>query len=171
MHGQLSEQLLTASWLSDFKQRQRASRIASLPDDYHLPLHSQDHDILKRPIDRLVQDVQRQITRPIDILRAYGKVAVKAHDRTNCLTEVMIEEAEQWAVKEVNLSGPLAGIPVSLKDSIIVGGFDTTVGYSRNTQRPYAADGGMVKLLKDAGEMNKCSSNFAIDWRQEQSRS
>lgn len=79
----------------------------------------------------------------------------------------MIEEAEQWAVKEVNLTGPLAGIPVSLKDSIIVGGFDTTVGYSRNTQRPYAADGGLVKLLKDAGEMINRSSAFVNDWRQE----
>ena len=88
---------------------------------------------------------------PIDVLRSYGKIAIRAHAKTNCLTEVMLPAAEQWAQSEVNLKGPLAGVPVSLKDSIAVGGFDVSVGYSCNTGKPYAEDGIMVKLLKDAG--------------------
>ena len=89
---------------------------------------------------------------PIDILRCYGKVALRAHEKTNCLTEVMLSEAEKWAAGEgVNLKGPLAGIPVSLKDSIAVGGFDVSVGYSRNCGKPYAEDGTLVKILKAAG--------------------
>ena len=60
--------------------------------------------------------------------------------------------AEQWA-KNLNSEGPLAGIPVSLKDSVAVGGFDVSVGYSRNTGKPYAQDGTMVKILKDAGQL------------------
>lgn len=48
-------------------------------------------------------------------------------------------------------SGPLAGIPVSLKDSIGVGGFDACIGYSSNTGKPYEKDGPMVKILRDAG--------------------
>ena len=88
----------------------------------------------------------------IDILRAYGKVAVKAHEKTNCLTEVMVPDAEGWIEGGgINLKGPLAGIPVSLKDSIHVGGFDTSVGYSINTGKPQAVDGAMVRMLKDAG--------------------
>lgn len=64
----------------------------------------------------------------------------------------MLPEAEKWAEGEgVNLKGPLAGVPVSLKDSIVVGGFDATVGYSRNTSKPYAEDGALVKILKAAG--------------------
>lgn len=64
----------------------------------------------------------------------------------------MLPDAEEW-VKQggINLDGPLAGIPISLKDSIAVGGFDVTVGYSRYANQPYAADGIMVKLLKRAG--------------------
>ena len=92
-----------------------------------------------------------QFIRPVDILRSYGKIAIRAHAATNCLTEVMLPEAEQWAEAGVNLKGPLAGIPVSLKDSIAVAGFDVSVGYSRNTGRPCAKDGSMVRLLKDAG--------------------
>ena len=96
--------------------------------------------------------MQQGATSPINILRAYGKAAIKAQEATNCLTEIMLPEAEQWATNgSVNLDGPLAGIPVSLKDSIIVGGFDTSVGYSSKTGKPYAADGGLVKMLKAAG--------------------
>ena len=63
----------------------------------------------------------------------------------------MLPEAETWAEKEINLEGPLAGIPVSLKDSIAVKGFDVSVGYSGNTGKPYAEDGSLVKILKAAG--------------------
>lgn len=86
------------------------------------------------------------------MLQAYGKVTVKAQEKTNCLTEVMIKAAEGWIEKgDINFQGPLAGIPVSLKDSIHVGGFDTSVGYSRNTGQPQPVDGAVVRLLKDAG--------------------
>ena len=63
----------------------------------------------------------------------------------------MLPEAEQWAENEVNLKGPLAGIPVSLKDSIQVGGFDTSVGFSCNVGNPAVKDGIVVQLLKEAG--------------------
>lgn len=64
----------------------------------------------------------------------------------------MLPEAEEWANGNgVNLRGPLAGIPVSLKDSIAVGGFDVSVGYSRNCEKPYQEDGTLVKILKAAG--------------------
>ena len=87
----------------------------------------------------------------MDILRTYGKVAIRAHEKTNCLTEVMLPEAEAWAEKDINTKGPLAGIPVSLKDTVVVGGFDTSVGFSCNTGTPALEDGAMVRLLKDAG--------------------
>lgn len=104
-------------------------------------------------MEELVQDVHKELIAPIDILRSYGKVAIRAHEKTNCLTEVMLPEAERWAKDEVKLKGPLAGIPISLKDSIAVGGFDVSVGYSCNTGKPYAEDGIMVKILKDAGQI------------------
>ena len=102
-----------------------------------------------------MQDVHKHTLKPIDILRTYGKLAIKAHAETNCLTEVMIHAAERWADSEINLKGPLAGVPVSLKDSVAVGGFDVSVGYSCNTGKPYVQDGIMVKLLKDAGQYVK----------------
>ena len=92
------------------------------------------------------------VSRAVEVLRAYGKMAVKAQEKTNCVTEVMMPEAEKWLERGgVNLKGPLAGIPVSLKDSIHVAGFDTSVGYSRNVGNVQKEDGALVRMLKDAG--------------------
>ena len=49
----------------------------------------------------------------------------------------MFPEAEKWTQDgSINLKGPLAGIPVSLKDSIVVGGYDASVGYSGKCFKP-----------------------------------
>lgn len=74
----------------------------------------------------------------------------------------MLPEAEGWAQTNVNLEGPLAGIPISLKDTIVVGGFDATVGYSCNVGKPHTKDGGMVRLLKDAGAVPFVKTNLPI---------
>lgn len=72
----------------------------------------------------------------------------------------MLPQAETWAENGVNLKGPLAGIPVSLKDSISVGGFDTSVGYSCNTFQPVAGDGIIAQLLKEAGAIPYVKTNL-----------
>ncbi|KAL8924184.1 MAG: hypothetical protein Q9172_002806, partial [Xanthocarpia lactea] len=144
------------------KQLERSNRIANLSPGYHGPVSSSDRQILDKPIEELVQDVHKEAIKPIDILRSYGKLAIKAHAKTNCLTEVMINPgAEKW-IEGINLKGPLAGIPVSLKDTIIVGGFDTSVGYSRYTGKPYPQDGTMVRILKDAGAVPYVKTNCPI---------
>ena len=149
---------MTKRVTSRHKQAERAIRIERLSGHYKGPFSAQDKTLISKPIAELVQDVQKGVTKPVDILRTYGKVAVKAHERTNCLTEVMLLEAEAWAEREMNLKGPLAGIPISLKDTVVVGGFDTSVGYSCHVGKPAAEDGALVRLLKDAGRI----FNFAI---------
>lgn len=99
-----------------------------------------------------MRDVKKGTFKPIDILRTYGKIAIRAHERTNCLTEIMISEAERWAEAEINLGGPLTGIPVSLKDSFAVAGFDVSIGYSCNTGKPCLEDGTLTRILRDAGQ-------------------
>jgi len=134
------------------KQSERADRIATLPKPYQSPISLAEREILNEPIDELVHDVQSDPETALNVLRAYGKAAVKAQEKMNCVTEVMIKEAEVWLSNgDINLKGPLAGIPVSLKDSIHVGGFDSTVGYSCNVNKPTPVDGAIVRMLKDAG--------------------
>ncbi|GJC84171.1 acetamidase [Colletotrichum liriopes] len=141
---------------------ERADRIRRLTA-YHGPFSAQDRQILDRPIEELVQDVHKTVLKPIDILKTYGKVALKAHERTNCLTEVMIADAEKWVGDgSIDMKGPLAGIPVSLKDTIVVGGYDTTVGFSSFVGNKTPVDGPVVRLLKDAGAVPYVKTNLPI---------
>ncbi|OQE35228.1 hypothetical protein PENCOP_c014G07154 [Penicillium coprophilum] len=133
------------------KQSERELRFGGLPHHYQLRIAAEDKKIIDQPIEELVHDVQDSVVSPVDILRTYGKVAKRAQERTNCVTEVMLPEAESWLESEINLKGPLAGIPVSLKDSIHVKGFDASVGYAAMAGNPILEDGPMVQLLKDAG--------------------
>ena len=147
---------------SKLKQAERAQRIRDLPT-YQGAFTTAERNVLSKPIEELVQDVHKQVIQPIDILRAYGKAAIKVHANTNALTEIMISAAEGWVTDgSINMKGPLAGIPISLKDSIVLGGFDTSVGYSSNVGNKGEKDGTMVRLLKDAGAVPYVKTNLPI---------
>lgn len=119
---------------------------------------------MEKPIEELVDGVHSGAIQPIDILRTYGKVAFRAHEKTNCLTEVLLPSAEEWLQdgSSINLKGPLAGIPVSLKDTIVVGGYDATVGFSSFVGNAPKQDGAVVRLLKDAGAIPYVKTNIPI---------
>ncbi len=147
---------------SRLKQAQRAGLLRSLTA-YQEPFSSLDRETIAKPIEELVQGVQLGRLQPLDILRTYGKVAFKAQAKTNCLTEVMLPAAERWLQDgSINLQGPLAGIPVSLKDTLVVGGFDATVGYSSFVGNAPEKDGAVVRLLKDAGAVPYVKTNLPI---------
>lgn len=162
--GALSIYLITflTIYNSNFKQNERTQRIAALTA-YHGGFTSAQRAILEKPVEELVQGVHKGEVDPLDILNTYGKAAIKAQEATNCVTEVMIDGAEKWLKDgSINLKGPLAGIPISLKDSIVVGGYDTTVGYSGKVGNKKSADGTLVRLLKDAGAVPYVKTNLPI---------
>lgn len=97
-----------------------------------------------------MQNVQSGTWDPLDILRSYGKKALQAHEATNCLSEVMIADAEDWA-RSANKAGPLAGVPVSLKDTFAVAGYDSCMGFSSMVGKPQSTESALVRLLRDAG--------------------
>ncbi|CAG8974331.1 hypothetical protein HYALB_00006179 [Hymenoscyphus albidus] len=146
----------------NLKKAERTQRLRELPS-YSTPFSSSEREVLSKPIEQLVRDVHKQALQPIDILRAYGKAALKAQSKTNSVTEVMISSAEEWISDgSINMKGPLAGIPVSLKDSVVVGGYDTSVGYSCNVGNKQEKDGTMVRLLKDAGAVPYVKTNLPV---------
>jgi Asp-tRNA(Asn)/Glu-tRNA(Gln) amidotransferase A subunit family amidase len=107
-----------------------------------------------------VENVQKGNIDPSDMLMAYGKKALKAHEETNCLTEVMISPAQTWAKCCAN--GPLAGMPVSLKDTVGVEGWDSSIGYSAWVNKPLRDDSTLVKLLRDAGAVPFVKTSIPI---------
>ncbi|KAG6855931.1 hypothetical protein H0H87_009307 [Tephrocybe sp. NHM501043] len=140
---------------------ERKNRINQLPAYYKEPIGHSDATILSKFVSELVEDVQSGELDPSDILKAYGKQALRAHVQTNCLTEIMILSAETWA-KECNRKGPLAGIPVSLKDTVAIAGWDSSIGYSAWTRKPMQKDSVLVRLLRDAGAVPYVKTNVPI---------
>lgn len=137
---------------SQFKQTERTQTIRSLPAPYHSFISEADKETISTPIATLVASVRSGTTTPLSLLHTYGRIALRSHAATNCLTEILLPSAEKWLSDgSINLSGPLAGIPISLKDTIVVGGYDATVGYSSFVGNKTDRDGGMVRMLKDAG--------------------
>ncbi|OBZ77619.1 Acetamidase [Grifola frondosa] len=143
------------------KQQERRDRVQSLPPAYHGPLTTSDKNILGKPASEIVANVQAGILNPSDVLLAYGKKALKAHAATNCLTEVLISKSEEWA-KSCNTQGPLAGMPISMKDTAGVAGFDSCIGYSAWVGKPFEKDSALVRLLRDAGAVPFVKTNVPI---------
>ncbi|KAH8179442.1 amidase domain-containing protein [Sarocladium implicatum] len=143
-----------------FKRNQRAARISEL-SHFQNPFSVLDRTTITRPIQDLVKDVHSNPESAKDVLATYTKVALKAHERTNCLTEVMIKSAEHWLQDgSINLKGPLAGVPLSLKDTVEVPGYDTTVGQSKWVGNAKDYDMPLMKLLKDAGAVPYVKTNI-----------
>ncbi|KAF8157116.1 amidase signature domain-containing protein [Crassisporium funariophilum] len=143
------------------KQDERRDRIKTLAPIFHEPITARDKQILAQPVAALVASVQSGKQDPVDILTAYGKQTLKAHEETNCLTEVMISAAAGWA-ERCDRQGILAGIPVSLKDTVGVQGWDGCIGYSAWVGKPAVKDSALVRLLRDAGAVPFVKTNIPI---------
>jgi len=100
----------------------------------------------------------RQYT-AVQVLTAFCKVAVASQDLTNCLTEIFFEEGFERArqlddhlARTGSVIGPLHGLPVSIKDHILVEGHDGATGYASWAYKSYADhDAAVVRILRKAG--------------------
>ncbi|KAI9510201.1 amidase signature enzyme [Russula earlei] len=144
------------------KQKEREDRINGLPTEFHAALTLRDQQIITHHVASLVAEVQSGDLDPEHVLLAYSKKALYAHRKTNCITEVMISKAQALA-KECNRAGSLAGMPVSLKDTVGVAGFASCIGYSSPSRLvPYQKDAAIVRLLRDAGAYPFVKTNVPI---------
>jgi amidase len=95
----------------------------------------------------------------VQVLTAFCKVAVASQDLTNCLTEIFFHEGFERArqldghlARTGKVVGPLHGLPVSIKDHILVKGHDAATGYASWAYKSYADhDAAVVQILREAG--------------------
>jgi len=79
------------------------------------PISKDDLTLLSKSVAQLAAEVQSGHLNPIDVLSTYMCKAIRAHVDTNCLTEILTTSARRNA-QDCKRDGPLAGVPVSLKD-------------------------------------------------------
>ncbi|KII82627.1 hypothetical protein PLICRDRAFT_456030 [Plicaturopsis crispa FD-325 SS-3] len=134
-----------------WKQESRKDRVDALSPVYGVPHTDLESKIHGLSLSHLVDGYAEGHFSGYDIIRAYGKRALAAHNATNCLTDLIFDDAlTGW---DPDTKQPLLGVPISIKDCIDVQGCDTTVGYSRNVRHPAARDAAIVRLLRDAGAL------------------
>jgi hypothetical protein len=114
---------------SVWKQKQRQSKIDSLPSSYFSHPSPAEHKIHALSLSQLVSQCRSGIISPSNILLAYAKKAIRAHQATNCLSDIMLQEAlatppvANWGPgvdsdsnnETVLRERPLMGVPVSIK--------------------------------------------------------
>ncbi|KAL2434585.1 Amidase 1 [Exophiala dermatitidis] len=96
----------------------------------------------------------------------FSQMTLLTSSETNCLTEVLFENALQQA-RELDryhrqhreLIGPLHGVPVSLKDQFDIASVDTTFGYVGRSFQPASKDATVTKILKDLGAVILTKTN------------
>lgn len=102
----------------------------------------------------------------VQVCTAFCKRASLSHQLTNCITEPLFAPAlaraeilDAHLERTGRLWGPLHGLPVSVKDSFDVDGYDSSVGIAACCFRPARADAQMVGLLQNAGAVLHVKTN------------
>ncbi|KAI0148340.1 amidase [Hypoxylon sp. NC0597] len=107
------------------------------------------------------------------VTKAYIHKAIAAHNQTNCLTEILFQDAlaqarelDEYRAKHGIVIGPLHGIPVTVKDQFNIRGYDTTLGYVGRTFNPATEDAVLVDMLKNLGAIVLAKTNLpqSIMW-------
>ncbi|KAG6856929.1 hypothetical protein H0H87_012180 [Tephrocybe sp. NHM501043] len=147
------------------KQVERQATLDALSPDCSTPLSLSERKIHALSLSQLVAGCKAGEINPADVMAAYTKKAVAAQAATNCLTDLMFDEALRIPAVA---NGPhntdldafdsvrdrsLLGVPVSIKDTVDFAGHDTTIGFSRNTNNPVSSSSAIVRLLQDNGAL------------------
>lgn len=101
------------------------------------------------------------------VVRAFCKRAAIAQQLTNCLTEIFFEDAiararelDQHLEKTGKPLGPLHGLPISLKDTFKVRGYDASVGVASLCFKPATSNSALVDILLSLGAVLFCKTNI-----------
>ncbi|KAF8527413.1 amidase signature domain-containing protein [Hysterangium stoloniferum] len=122
-------------------------------------LTEREREIVNSDATDLVMSLRASHYSAVEVTTAFCKVATVAQDLTNCLTEIFFEEALQRAGElDKHLAetgqpvGPLHGLPVSVKDHILLKDHDTSTGYIAWAFKTVAEkDAVAVHILRHAG--------------------
>ncbi|KAF7761933.1 hypothetical protein Agabi119p4_9925 [Agaricus bisporus var. burnettii] len=146
------------------KQKEHQAKIDSVPPSYRTAITLNEQNIYALSLSQLASQCKSGLVSPSDIMTVYAKQAIRAHQATNCLSDLMFREAlttpsiTNWGSKHLFdtpqvSTRPLMGVPVSIKDTIDIAGHDSTIGYSCNVGKPVKESSPIVRLLQDAGAL------------------
>ncbi|KAI2480474.1 Acetamidase [Pyrenophora tritici-repentis] len=175
-----------AKW-QDVSQRKKDEQYGRIPADWRLKtlpgphvksymdiprncglLSKEELDITEKyDAVALAQAIKDKQVKCVDVTRAFCKRAAIAHQLTNCLTEIFFDDALKRA-QELDhhlasgnpLLGFLHGVPISLKDTFKVRGYDASIGLAALCFKPAQENSTLVECLLRAGAVLYCKTNI-----------
>jgi amidase len=168
-------------------KRRQAQKLSLIPKEWHIPQEalSKSKNVLSLP-DQLLTSREVEITNSsvaellshlhstdtknrwtsVEVTTAFCRRASIAEQATRCLTEIFFSEAieqakelDKYFEKNGKPVGPLAGLPVSLKDCFNVTGFASSLGFVTWADDLAEYDSLLVKILRQAGAVLYCKTN------------
>ncbi|KAF5350758.1 hypothetical protein D9758_010345 [Tetrapyrgos nigripes] len=145
------------------KQQERQALLDAASLLFSSPLTPSEEELHRLPISKLVEKCHLDDIAPADILTTYAKKTLQAQAETNCVSDILFDEALRsipagWSPSDSDSNTgegirprTLLGVPVSLKDTVDIEGHDSTIGYSCNVGKPAQRSSPIVRLLQDAG--------------------
>lgn len=171
----------------DIAARKKAEQLDRIPEAWRLPdsTDSNQNNILQVPRESgILNEVELQITEDYDatelvdelangnltseaVATAFCKRAAIAQQLTNCLTEILFDDAIARA-KELDAHfdrtgrpfGPLHGLPISLKDTFQIKGYDASLGVAALCFQPSPTNSALVEQLLSLGAILYCKTNI-----------
>jgi amidase len=128
---------IPAEWRLSQGDIQRAKEQKNLTGPFIESFLSQDEvAIVSLDSSHLVAKLAEGALTSLEVAQAYCKTTAIAHQINNCLHEIFFSQAleratelDRYFEEHGTPSGPLHGLPVSLKDQFHVKGVDTTMGF------------------------------------------
>lgn len=167
------------------KQTERASRIprewllSSLPPPTTLDVRSiprtcgilsaKELEITEKyDAVSLAQAISSKFLTAEEVVTAFCKRAAIAQQLCNCLTEIFFDDAILHAMeldqefKRTGMTrGPLHGVPISLKDTFKVKGYDASIGIASLAENPATENALLVDILLEQGAVIYCKTNLS----------
>lgn len=181
---------MTALTYQDISTKKVAERDALLPKEWLVPDHElpgadvldvvlfpstsghlspEEVEITETDLKPLAEAIASGKYTSEQVTKAFCHRCVIAQQLTNCLTEVMFEEAladarklDEEFSKTGKVVGPLHGVPILVKDNINVAGVGSSVGFSGWAFVPETGmptDAVLVTLLRQLGAVIHCKTN------------
>ena len=104
----------------------------------------------------------------LEVAIAFCKRAAIAQQLTSCLTEIFFDRAlarakelDEYFERTGRPSGPLHGLPISVKDSFDIEGLDSSIGIAALANKPATKNGALVDILLKAGAVLYVKSTYS----------
>ncbi|KAB8232666.1 hypothetical protein ETB97_012328 [Aspergillus alliaceus] len=174
------------SWKAIAKSKQEALK-AAIPPEWVIPAHllppehqadvtsfprqsgwftTRELEILSALAPRILAHIETGSWTSEEVTKVFCKAAAAAHQLTNCLSEILFDEAiararelDEHLRKTGKPKGPFHGLPISLKDNFNIIGKDSTVGFTSLVNDPATYNSTLTDLLLDAGAVLYVKTN------------